>query len=330
MSREAAYAVVQRNALRCWQDGTPLLDALLSDRETRVALSAVQISALFTLEPYLAHVDEIFARAGLGQAPHAAPGRRGDEAAARRADAAPAPGDASGALNPEGKRRRGRRGGKAVQAKRARQATPGLPVSRGPGVVQNISERASDYYETAAVSSPSPQPLFQQVDETLGEADHQRDARAKRGAKHQAGAQSRSGGARGTSSRGGSRSGSRGGGRSAAPPATSAPAPAIAEPALAAPVPASVSPPPVAEQPPAKPARPSRSRKPKSEAPADAAVAPATGPGGASASSAAAPPAGGEQHTPDEPAAPKKRSRGTRGGSGRSRKPADEIAPPEE
>ena len=65
MNRETAYAVVQRNALRCWQDGTPLQDALLSDREVRGVLAPVQINALFTLEPYMAHVDSIFARVGL-------------------------------------------------------------------------------------------------------------------------------------------------------------------------------------------------------------------------------------------------------------------------
>jgi len=65
VSREEAYAMVQRNAMRCWEDGTPLHDALLGDQDVRAVLSPEKIAEQFSIEPYLAHVDELFARAGL-------------------------------------------------------------------------------------------------------------------------------------------------------------------------------------------------------------------------------------------------------------------------
>jgi adenylosuccinate lyase len=65
ISREDAYDIVQRNAMQCWEDGTPLLEALTHDNDVRAVLSAAEINALFSLEPYLAHVDEIFGRVGL-------------------------------------------------------------------------------------------------------------------------------------------------------------------------------------------------------------------------------------------------------------------------
>ncbi len=168
MSREAAYAVVQRNAMRCWQDGTPLLDVLLADRDVRAVLPAPQISALFTLEPYLAHVEEIFERVGL------------------TTPAKPAQAQAQAAEDAQ-RRSRGRRGGRAVQAKRAKSATPGS-AANDSGAFQNISERPSEWYESAAVRGKQAPAPIDTPDETLGESDHQRDARQKRGAKRQAGA----------------------------------------------------------------------------------------------------------------------------------------------
>jgi adenylosuccinate lyase len=166
MSREAAYAVVQRNAMRCWQDGTPLLDVLLADRDVRAVLPAPQISALFTLEPYMAHVEEIFARVGL---------------------ATPAKPVAVELEEDNQRRSRGRRGGRAVQGKRTKASTPGRPGSDS-GAFQNISERPSEWYESASVRGKQAPPPIDTPDETLGESDHQRDARQKRGAKRQAGA----------------------------------------------------------------------------------------------------------------------------------------------
>jgi adenylosuccinate lyase len=271
MSREAAYAIVQHAAMRCWQDGMPLLDVLLADREVRAVLPAPQISALFTLEPYLAHAEEIFERVGL---------------------TTPAKPAATAHTEEAQRRSRGRRGGRAVQAKRAKSATPGLPLSDG-GAVQNISERPSEWYETASVRGKQLPPPIDQVDETLGESDHQRDARQKRGAKRQAGAASRGAAPRGR-------------GRAAAP--AEAPV-ATHEP----PAPVAVATPPAAvpeADPAAKPAPKTRSRR---------AVKPAEAP-------AAVPEAAPAEAVVAEDAAPKKRSRGTRGGRGRKKNGAGETA----
>ncbi|MBN2083240.1 adenylosuccinate lyase [bacterium] len=67
VSREEAYAMVQRNAMRCWEDGTPFLDALLHDSAVRGVLNAAQIKEQFSLEPYFKHVDALFVRTGLEQ-----------------------------------------------------------------------------------------------------------------------------------------------------------------------------------------------------------------------------------------------------------------------
>jgi len=65
VSREDAYTMVQRNAMRCWEDGTPLLDALLHDADVRGVLDAAKIKEQFSLEPYFQHVDSLFVRTGL-------------------------------------------------------------------------------------------------------------------------------------------------------------------------------------------------------------------------------------------------------------------------
>lgn len=64
VSREAAYALVQRNAMRVWEsDGELSLEALLkADPEVRAALSEEQIAEKFDLDYHLKHVDTIFAR----------------------------------------------------------------------------------------------------------------------------------------------------------------------------------------------------------------------------------------------------------------------------
>ena len=69
MSREDAYGAVQRNALRSWEDGTPLLELLRSDQEVAKKLKGRALGGLFNLDPYLANVDAIFARTGLSESP---------------------------------------------------------------------------------------------------------------------------------------------------------------------------------------------------------------------------------------------------------------------
>ncbi|HBB40516.1 MAG: adenylosuccinate lyase [Nitrospirae bacterium CG18_big_fil_WC_8_21_14_2_50_70_55] len=62
VAREAAYRWVQRNAMRSWEEHTPLAELLTADPEVTGVLSAAALAACFDLAPHLAHVDTIFAR----------------------------------------------------------------------------------------------------------------------------------------------------------------------------------------------------------------------------------------------------------------------------
>jgi len=66
-SREAAYRMVQRNAMRAWEEGEEFKALLLNDPEVRAALSEAEIESCFDLGYHLRHVEEIFRRVGLGQ-----------------------------------------------------------------------------------------------------------------------------------------------------------------------------------------------------------------------------------------------------------------------
>jgi adenylosuccinate lyase len=64
LSREEAYALVQRNAMKVWEsDGQlSLLDLLKADPEVAARLSTDKLNALFDLDYHLKHVDTIFDR----------------------------------------------------------------------------------------------------------------------------------------------------------------------------------------------------------------------------------------------------------------------------
>jgi adenylosuccinate lyase len=63
-SREAAYAIVQRNAMKVWEsDGALSLEALLkADPDVTAHLTEAQIADKFDLGYHFARVDTIFAR----------------------------------------------------------------------------------------------------------------------------------------------------------------------------------------------------------------------------------------------------------------------------
>jgi adenylosuccinate lyase len=61
-SREEAYALVQRNAMKAWEDGGAFLDALKADREVTSALDATALEALFDYAHHTRHVETIFER----------------------------------------------------------------------------------------------------------------------------------------------------------------------------------------------------------------------------------------------------------------------------
>ncbi len=60
--RQAAYAMVQRNALRALEGGPDFRNALHADPEIGEHLTAQELSTCFDLDAQLAHVDHVFAR----------------------------------------------------------------------------------------------------------------------------------------------------------------------------------------------------------------------------------------------------------------------------
>ena len=62
VSREDAYRLVQRNAMKVWQENKDFLEELLADEDVTKALSPEVIRDQFDLGYHTKHVDDIFAR----------------------------------------------------------------------------------------------------------------------------------------------------------------------------------------------------------------------------------------------------------------------------
>jgi adenylosuccinate lyase len=62
LDRQEAYAIVQRHAMRAWQDKMPLQDLLRADPEVIAQIDEDSLAALFDLDHHLKQVDHIFAR----------------------------------------------------------------------------------------------------------------------------------------------------------------------------------------------------------------------------------------------------------------------------
>jgi len=62
VSREDSYRLVQRNAMKVWEQGKDFLTELLADQEVVGALGEAKIREAFDLNYHLKHVDTIFAR----------------------------------------------------------------------------------------------------------------------------------------------------------------------------------------------------------------------------------------------------------------------------
>ena len=62
MDREAAYRVVQRNAMEVWKGGHQFLDLLKSDTDIKKYLQNKDLESLFDLDYHTKHVDTILAR----------------------------------------------------------------------------------------------------------------------------------------------------------------------------------------------------------------------------------------------------------------------------
>jgi adenylosuccinate lyase len=62
LSREKAYEVVQRNAMKVWREGCGFMEELLRDPEVTALVGRDEIAGCFDLERCLSHVDLIFER----------------------------------------------------------------------------------------------------------------------------------------------------------------------------------------------------------------------------------------------------------------------------
>jgi adenylosuccinate lyase len=64
-TREQAYAIVQRHALRAWKNELNFKQLLQEDTELSKKMSREEIEACFDLSYHLKNVDYIFRRAGI-------------------------------------------------------------------------------------------------------------------------------------------------------------------------------------------------------------------------------------------------------------------------
>ncbi len=66
ISRERAYELVQKNAMRSWDEGADFGKLLQSDGEVASYLSTEELKTLFDTDYYFRYVEDTFQRAGLG------------------------------------------------------------------------------------------------------------------------------------------------------------------------------------------------------------------------------------------------------------------------
>jgi adenylosuccinate lyase len=62
LARETAYALVQWNAMKVWDEGANFLDALIADAEVTAALSEETLRSVFDVGYHTKHADTIFRR----------------------------------------------------------------------------------------------------------------------------------------------------------------------------------------------------------------------------------------------------------------------------
>jgi adenylosuccinate lyase len=62
VAREAAYEWVQRNSMKCWDEGGDFRELVSADKDVAAHLSQEQIDGVFSLDRYLRNVDQVFAR----------------------------------------------------------------------------------------------------------------------------------------------------------------------------------------------------------------------------------------------------------------------------
>jgi adenylosuccinate lyase len=62
VSREDAYALVQRNAMKTWEHGKDFLAELKADKDVAGKIPPAKLEAMFDNDYHTAHVDTIFRR----------------------------------------------------------------------------------------------------------------------------------------------------------------------------------------------------------------------------------------------------------------------------
>jgi adenylosuccinate lyase len=65
LTREQAYALVQRNAMHCWETGEDFLTALANDHEVSEKVAREELAKIFDLSSLLKNIDYIFKSLGL-------------------------------------------------------------------------------------------------------------------------------------------------------------------------------------------------------------------------------------------------------------------------
>lgn len=65
LSRQGAYELVQRNAMKAWEQKNSFLELLKADTEVTAQLSESELVSLFEYGYFLRHVDKVFQRLGL-------------------------------------------------------------------------------------------------------------------------------------------------------------------------------------------------------------------------------------------------------------------------
>jgi adenylosuccinate lyase len=62
LSRDAAYRLTQRAAMRVWEEGGTFKERVLADPDIGQHLSRGELEQLFDLKHHLRHVEELFRR----------------------------------------------------------------------------------------------------------------------------------------------------------------------------------------------------------------------------------------------------------------------------
>jgi adenylosuccinate lyase len=65
LSREHAYELVQRNAMRVWDENRDFRELVKADTDIQQNLSEVEIDRVFSLDHYLRNIDAIYKRVGI-------------------------------------------------------------------------------------------------------------------------------------------------------------------------------------------------------------------------------------------------------------------------